>query len=103
MKTLSVVTCAVVGSLVTAGSLIFAQTQQPPPTPPAGVAGAPPQGGAGRGNRAPLTEADTAEIAKLDVVSGMDPQCGRRQLFHRSGLCAGPRADAEGRRAEGPG
>ena len=103
MKTLSVVTCAVVGSLVTAGSLIFAQTQQPPPTPPAGVAGAPPQGGAGRGNRAPLTEADTAEIAKLESFPAWTPRRGRRQLLHRTGLRAGARADAEGRRAEGPG
>jgi enterochelin esterase-like enzyme len=82
MKTLSVVTCAVAGSLVTAGSLIFAQaqTQQPPPTPPAGVAGGPPQGG-GRGNRAPLTEADAAEIAKLETFPAWTRAAGDGNFF----------------------
>jgi iron(III)-enterobactin esterase len=78
MKTFSVVTCAVVGSLVVAGSLIFAQTQQ---TPPAGVAGAPPQGGGARGNRAPLTEADAAEIAKLETFPAWTRGAGDGNYF----------------------
>ncbi len=65
------------------GGLVMAQTAQTPPTQaptqtPAAPAGAP---GPGRGNRPPLTEADVAEIAKVEAYPAWTRGAGDGNYF----------------------
>jgi hypothetical protein len=77
-----------VGLLMT-GSLVLAQSAQTPPaqTPPTQTPAAqtPAAPGTtptpGRGNRPPLTEADAAEIAKVETYPAWTPKAGDGNFF----------------------
>ena len=86
MRSLSLVARTAAIGLIGAGSLVLAQAPQtpPPPTPPAtppatAAPGAP--AGQGRGNRAPLTEADAAEIAKVESFPAWTKGAGDGNYF----------------------
>jgi enterochelin esterase-like enzyme len=86
MRSLSLVARTAAIGLIGAGSLVLAQAPQTPPpstppaTPPATAApGAP--AGQGRGNRAPLTEADAAEIAKVESFPAWTKGAGDGNYF----------------------
>ena len=66
--------------LIMTGTLVLAQTSAAPPQTqaPAAPAGAP---ATGRGNRPPLTEADAAEIAKLESFPAWKPGAGDGNYF----------------------
>jgi enterochelin esterase family protein len=70
--------------LLMTGTLVLAQTAPTPPAqtqPPTAPAGAPAAAGPARGNRPPLTDADAAEIAKLDTFPAWTPGAGDGNYF----------------------
>jgi enterochelin esterase-like enzyme len=71
-----------VGLLMT-GTVVLAQSAPTPPaqTPPAQTPAAPAAPTAGRGNRPPLTEADAAEIAKVETYPAWTPKAGDGNYF----------------------
>lgn len=75
-------------AFVTSGSFLLAQTAPPAPSAPvaapAGQGATPPAAGVqgrGRGNRPPLTEADAAEIAKLETYPAWTRGAGDGNYF----------------------
>jgi enterochelin esterase-like enzyme len=85
MKPVTSICCAAALALLAGGAVLSGQTTPPAPAPASGPTPAVAPGGgrgAGRGApRAPLTDADAAEIATLDALPAWTPGAGDGNYF----------------------